>query len=232
MSTQPKTLTVNECHLILTALLVHGTALGQLKRSYRNHCMAVLMLDAGLRVGELVQLRQLDLTFQDSISTSVLICAEISKSRFERVVPLTSNAVSAIKNMVEHYWSTNSPSPDFYAFYRGDPLKPLTTRQVERIIRSAAMAAFNRPVHPHVLRHTFATRLMRTTNTRIVQKLLGHRRISSTQVYLHPTQDDLDRAIKGLNLMYFPGEVIPPIDSPGLSVPDNPDTLGTHQDRR
>lgn len=200
MSTQPKTLTVTECHLILAALLIHGPSPGSRKRSFRNHCMAVLMLDAGLRVGELVRLRQHDLAFAGSISMSVLIGSGISKSRSERVVPLTSVAVSAIQHMVEYWWSTNSPSPDFFAFYQRDPLRPLTTRQVERIIRSAALIAFNRPVHPHVLRHTFATRLMRTTNTRIVQKLLGHRRLSSTQVYTHPTQEDLQVAIKGIDL--------------------------------
>jgi len=162
--------------------------------------MAVLMLDAGLRVGELVQLRVLDLVFQDSISTSVLIGANISKSRFERVVPLTSVAVAAIQQMVEFVWGTGTPSSDSFAFYQRDPLKPLTTRQVERIIRSAAMTAFNRPVHPHVLRHTFATRLMRTTNTRIVQELLGHRRLSSTQVYTHPNQEDLQVAIQRIDL--------------------------------
>lgn len=196
MSTHPKTLTINECHLILAALLIHGPARGQKKRSVRNHCMAVLMLDAGLRVGELVQLRQLDLAFQDSISTSVLIGADVSKSRFERVVPLTTIVRSAIQQMVEFWWGTFCPSPDYFAFYQGDPLRPLTTRQVERIIRAAGLLSLHRPVHPHVLRHTFATRLMRTTNTRIVQKLLGHRRLSSTQVYTHPTQEDLQLAIK------------------------------------
>lgn len=199
MSTHPKSLTGDECNLILSSLLIHGPTRGQRRRSVRNHCMAVLMLDAGLRVGELVQLRVLDLVFQDSISTSVLIGADISKSRFERVVPLTSVAVAAIKNMVEFFWCTGTPSSDAFAFYQKDPLKPLTTRQVERIIRSAAMIAFNRPVHPHVLRHTFATRLMRTTNTRIVQELLGHRRLSSTQVYTHPNQEDLQTAINGID---------------------------------
>ena len=200
MSAQPKTLTFNDCQLVLAALLIPGSTPGQKRRSVRNHCMAVLMLDAGLRVGELVQLRVLDLVFADSISTSVLIGADISKSRFERVVPLTSLAVASIQLMVDIFWGTSSPSSDSFAFYQRDPLKPLTTRQVERIIRSAGMLSLNRPVHPHVLRHTFATRLMRTTNTRIVQKLLGHRRLSSTQVYTHPTQEDLQVAIKGIDL--------------------------------
>ncbi|MBA7469596.1 Tyrosine recombinase XerC [subsurface metagenome] len=232
MSDQPKTLTVNECHLILTALLIHGETRGQRQRSYRNHCMAVLMLDAGLRVGELVQLRQRDLAFQDSVSTSVLISAEISKSRFERVVPLTSNARAAIHYMIDFLWGTSDPGPDLYAFYQKDPLKPLTTRQVERIIRSAALIALNRPVHPHVLRHTFATRLMRTTNTRIVQKLLGHRNLSSTQVYTHPTQEDLQVAINELGLYSFPVDLRTSAYSPALCGTDGPDALGTHQDGR
>jgi len=162
--------------------------------------MAVLMLDAGLRVGELVQLRALDLVFAGCIGTSVLIRADISKSRSERVVPFTSVAIAAIQNMVEFCWGTDNPSSDSFAFYQNVPFKPLTTRQVERIIRSAAMISLNRPVHPHVLRHTFATRLMRTTNTRIVQKLLGHRRLSSTQVYTHPSQEDLQGAIQRIDL--------------------------------
>ncbi len=232
MSNHPKTLTVTECHLILAALLIHGPTRGQRQRSFRNHCMAVLMLDAGLRVGELVRLRQHDLAFADSISTSVLIGADISKSRFERVVPLTSVVRSAIQQMVEFWWGTGSPPPDLYAFYQKDPFKPLTTRQVERIIRSAGLVAFNRPVHPHVLRHTFATRLMRTTNTRIVQKLLGHRRLSSTQVYTHPTQEDLQLAINKLGLYSFPVDLPTSDDSPALCVPDSPDALGTHQDGR
>ena len=45
------------------------------------------------------------------------------------------------------------------------------------------------------LRHTYATRLMRVTNIRTVQVLLGHRRLSSTQIYTHPDQEDKDKAI-------------------------------------
>lgn len=205
MPAQPRTLTVEESHLILTSLLIHGSSPGQQRRAFRNHCMAVLMLDAGLRVGEVVQLRQQDLAFGDTINTSICVSADISKSRRERVVPLTSNATAAIHNMINFCWDSCCPSPDHYAFYQKDPLKKLTTRQVERIIRSAAMLALRRPVHPHVLRHTFATRLMRTTNTRIVQELLGHLRLSSTQVYTHPNQDDLKRAIKGIELPNVPG---------------------------
>ncbi|GAH73030.1 unnamed protein product [marine sediment metagenome] len=60
------------------------------------------------------------------------------------------------------------------------------------------MTSLGRPVHPHILRHTFASRLMRTTNARIVQELLGHQHLSTTQIYTHPNQDDLKKAIEQL----------------------------------
>ncbi|GAH51596.1 unnamed protein product, partial [marine sediment metagenome] len=69
----------------------------------------------------------------------------------------------------------------------------------ERITRNAAMKSLGRPVHPHVLRHTFASRLMRTTNSRVVQELLGHQHMSTTQIYMHPNQEDKKKAIQSLD---------------------------------
>ncbi|GAJ07905.1 unnamed protein product, partial [marine sediment metagenome] len=54
-------------------------------------------------------------------------------------------------------------------------------------------------VHPHMLRHTFATRIVRKSSTAIAQQLLGHRYLSSTQVYVNPSQDDLAEAIEQLD---------------------------------
>jgi len=161
--------------------------------------MALLMLDAGLRVGELVNLRQSNLSFASLPAESVVITAEIAKNNTERTVPLSHRCIVAIQVMIEYWWSIAERSYEVYAFYRTDPFQPMTTRQVERIINNAAMKAFNRPVHPHVLRHTFATRLMKRTNARIVQQLLGHKRLTSTQVYTHPDQEDLKKAIDSID---------------------------------
>ncbi|GAH96402.1 unnamed protein product, partial [marine sediment metagenome] len=56
-----------------------------------------------------------------------------------------------------------------------------------------------REIHPHILRHTFATRLMSKTSMRVVQELLGHKNLSSTQIYTHPNNADLQEAIDSLN---------------------------------
>ncbi len=199
MSTPPKTLTGSECYLLLTHIQAAGSTPSQVRCSGRNYCMALLMLDAGLRVGELVALRQSNLSFASLPAESVVITAAISKNDAERTVPLSQRCITAIADMIQTWWTQNGPSFDHYAFYRTDPTHPITTRQVERIINQAALKAFNRPIHPHALRHTFATRLMKRTNARIVQQLLGHKRLTSTQVYTHPDQDDLKKAIDSIN---------------------------------
>lgn len=161
--------------------------------------MALLMLDSGLRVGEVVQLRQTDLLYLDQPVTSVIITATAAKNNRERTVPLSARTIAALVKMHAAWWHDPAGAAAHYAFYTSNPCYRLSTRQVERIIRQAALAAFNRPVHPHILRHTFATRLMKVTSIRVVQALLGHTNIGSTQIYTHPDADDLQIAIDQLD---------------------------------
>ncbi len=168
MNTTPKTLTVTECHQLLDALLCKAGTKKQFRKGVRNYTMALLMMDAGLRVGEVVELRREDLWFNSQPVTSIIIPAEIAKSGEERQIPVSGRLSDAIKEMARAYWSPDLAESYWLAFYRTKFLKPLTTRQVERIIRAAAMKSIGRPVHPHMLRHTFASRLMRRTNARVV----------------------------------------------------------------
>ncbi len=198
MSTAPKTLTVTECHQLLDALICKDGTKKQFRKGIRNYLMALLMLDAGLRVGEVVRLKYLDLYFGASPVSMIIIGLELAEKDCERQIPVSSRLSAAIETMTIQWWKCDPLVPSDYAFYTNNETKPLTTRQVERIIRAAAMKCLGRPVHPHVLRHTFASRLMRKTNSRVVQELLGHKNLSSTQIYTHPNGEDLKEAIDAI----------------------------------
>ena len=198
MTTTPKTLSTDDALKLLQVLLKGFGSEDKKKKAVRNYTMAVLMLDAGLRVGEVIQLEVTDLWFRMSPVTSVLVRAEIAKNHHERQIPVSERLSNALKNMHECYWSAHIPYVGLSAFFNLKPSNPITTRQVERIIRAAAWKALGRPIHPHTLRHTFASNLMRITNMRTVQELLGHKHMSSTQIYTHPNEEDKKKAINGL----------------------------------
>lgn len=187
-----------EAYKLLNELAYHKDNTLDHKRSMRNFCMALLMLDAGLRVGEVVRLFQTDLIISGEPVTSLCISAKISKNKTQRIVPLSIRIRDSLKIMQALWWTNPEQNPVDYAFFPIVPTHHISTRQVQRIIKDAAIRALGRPIHPHVLRHTFASNLMRITNARVVQELLGHKQLSSTQVYCHPNQTDLTKAIDDL----------------------------------
>lgn len=195
----PKTLTTEECEKLLTELKDWYNTSKQARKCIRNHTIALLMLDAGLRVGEVVQLRISDLYFNCQPVTSIIIRPEIAKNKTERTIPVSVRLSNALKKYCGDIskWKSDFDNPYAFAPHLTD--LPLTTRQVERIIRAAAMKSLGRPIHPHILRHTFASKLMRVTDMRTVQELLGHANLSSTQVYTHPNSEDLKKAIDNLD---------------------------------
>lgn len=194
-----ETLTEAECCLLLAALQDAECPKSGLKHQHRNYTMALIMLDVGLRVGELVKLRTNQLWFAEEPVCALCIETGQAKNNRQRTIPLTGRVRKALEVMNKIWWALDDTDPTAFAFYNLYPLGHLTTRQVQRIISNAAKRSIGRPIHPHVLRHTFATRLMRKCSTRVVQQLLGHASLQSTQVYTHPNHQDLQNAIDSLN---------------------------------
>lgn len=190
-----ETLTVMESHQLLNALLVRDGTEKQFRRSVRNYAMALLMLDAGLRVGEVCKLLRSDLLFNGQVVQTLLVRAEIAKYKIERAIPLSSRIQMATAELKSKVWFEAEGFTQDYAFYQKDPHYPLTPRQIQRIISAAARQSIGRSIHPHILRHTFATKLSKVIELRGVQLLLGHKQLSSTQVYLHPAAEDLKNAV-------------------------------------
>lgn len=193
-----ETITNEQADKMLEMMLGVSRSVIAVQRGVRNRCMMLLMLDAGLRVGEMIQLLQSDLIVENEVVSALRIRKEIAKGKTERLIPLSSRLKTAIEEIQRHIWSKQYNLIRIYAFYNNSDSASLSTRQVERIIAKYSMLAFGQTIHPHILRHTFATRLMATTSMRIVQQLLGHKNIQTTQIYTHPNDQDLKTAIETL----------------------------------
>ena len=199
MSSTPKTLTVLQQHQLLDSLLAKDAPHKSFRKGIRNYLIGCLMLEAGLRVGEVVALKMSHLYFASKPVQTLVLTSDITKGKKERTVPVSTRLKAAIEeHWIENPWLLIS-DPDTSAWSTVRSTSSLTTRQVERIIRNAGLKAFNQPVNPHMLRHTFATKLMKVTDMRTIQELLGHKNITSTEIYTHPNADDKVKAINGLS---------------------------------
>jgi len=198
MTSPPKTITEEQAKTLLKLLQYPRDTNNAKRKGIRNFAMTVLMLDAGLRVGEVTQLKISDLWFGDRPVESIIVRAEIAKTKRERAIPSSQRIWLAIRLLRRNYWPSLTLNMDSFAFFANDYALPLTVRQVERILERGSKKSLGFSVNPHMLRHTFATRLMRVTNARVVQQLLGHSSLTSTQIYTHPNQDDLANAIKSI----------------------------------
>lgn len=199
MSKPPETLTMSESEELLMAIGNGHPDIWLKWRNLRNYTMTLLMLDAGLRVGEVCKLKITDLIMNGEAMKALFLDDKLAEKKCVRLIPLTDRLQQAIRQCWSMIWQ---PTPNFspiWAFFDGGSMKHISARQVQRIIAAASIRSIGRAIHPHVLRHTFATRLMRVTSTPVVQQLLGHKRLSSTQVYVHPNGDDCLAAINSLN---------------------------------
>lgn len=199
MSSPPKTLNITEQHQLLEALLSRDAPHKSFCKGIRNYLIGCLMLEAGLRVGEVVDLRMSHLYFNEKPVRTLVLTEEMTKNHKERTVPVSTRLKEALEEYLKNGDWVSHCVDSRHAFPRAYLGDPITTRQVERIINTAGCNSLGRPVHPHMLRHTFASKLMRVTDMRTVQELLGHSNITSTQIYTHPNEDDKKQAIESID---------------------------------
>ncbi|MRH42249.1 tyrosine recombinase XerC [Aquibacillus halophilus] len=161
-----------------------GNHLGQ-----RNQAILELLYATGIRVSECTGLRLNDIDFQ--INT-VLVTG---KGRKERYVPFGQYAETALREYINDgrqalQEKSNNQSKAVFLNSRGNPL---STRGVGLILdKMVKEAALTIDIHPHKLRHTFATHMLNEgADLRGVQELLGHEHLSSTQIYTHVSKNHL-----------------------------------------
>lgn len=194
-SQMTKTITEDELQAIIDHLNhLHTTKL-KTWLARRDCAMIIIMYETGIRVSEVVQLRCTDLIWDCSPVSVLTVRAEIAKRHKERRVPISTRAHNFINNLYHLVWPHFDNIDSNAAFYAPLTGSTITPRQVQRILHSASKVAINRRVTPHMLRHSFGTRMMRVTSARVVQQLLGHEHLSSTEIYMHPGQAELTKAI-------------------------------------
>lgn len=165
----------------LFAVIDHSTAEGQ-----RNRAIVETMYSCGLRVSELVSL-QLSNMYLD-----VGFVRVVGKGNKERLVPIGSEAVKYIKLYREHvrvHINIKKGNEDFlFLNRRGSKLSRVMIFYILKEL--VAKAGITKNIHPHTLRHSFATHLVEAgADLRAVQEMLGHKSITTTEIYTH-----LDRA--------------------------------------
>lgn len=157
----------------------------------RNQALLELMYATGIRVSECAQLTV------DAIDFNLQTILVVGKGRKERYLPFGSFAADALSNYLENgrqHLENKSTSTTQYVFLNAKG-QPITTRGIRLILNKLVKdAALTVHLHPHALRHTFATHLLDAgADLRSVQELLGHEHLSSTQIYTHVTKDRLQK---------------------------------------
>jgi len=147
----------------------------------RDRALIELLYATGIRVAECCGLDREDL---DRSHGTVRV---LGKGDKERVVPVGDAAIAAIDAYLAQRGRTGRA---LFTNHRGGRL---TTRSVHRIVRrQARLSGLDRRVTPHTLRHTFATHMLgEGADLRLIQELLGHSRLTTTQRYAHVTSEHL-----------------------------------------
>lgn len=163
---------------------------GTEREGVRDRAILETLYSTGARVSELVGMNC------DDISRSEGLVRVRGKGRKERVIPLGSIALEAIDayhaqiSMVAGPSSGRSSDP--VAVFRNRRGGRLTTRTVARIVAKYSRQLTGGAVHPHTLRHSFATHLLdEGADLRAIQEMLGHASLSTTQKYTHLATDQL-----------------------------------------
>lgn len=145
----------------------------------RDRAILELFYSSGLRLAELIGL---DINALDLDNGTVTVTGKGSKTR---IVPMGSHAILAIRKWLVARAAI--PQVDAQAVFVSQHGKRLTSRAIQyRIKQWAIRQGINADVHPHMLRHSFATHVLQSSgDLRAVQEMLGHANISTTQVYTH-----------------------------------------------
>ncbi len=167
---------------------------GDTKKSIRNKAIINILYSCGLRVSELINLKI------DNINNSDYLIKVSGKGNKERLIPIRKEAYNDLINYIDNVRSKIIIVDKKYLFLTNGG-KKISRQLVNQILDKAAKECnIDKPVHPHTLRHSFGTQLINNgASLRIVQELLGHSNLETTQIYTHMSNS---KAIEAYNLFW------------------------------
>ena len=179
----PKVMTIEEINKILSENL-----------SKKEKVIVELLYGCGLRVSELVNLKLNDI----DVNSKYLRC--VGKGSKERIVPIGSLALKAIKNyQKERDFILQKTRKTTKYFLLTNEAKNITRQEVYTFIHGLG-EKIHKSISPHTLRHSFATHLLENgADLRVVQELLGHSDVSTTQLYTHISKKRLKEVYFAIN---------------------------------
>src|SRR5262249_36261674 len=163
----------------------------------RDRLILLISLGAGLRVSEITKLR---IEHVDTVASTIFVSQ--GKGKKDRYVPIPSWLCAALREWIGKRgtgWMFPSPRKEG---------RPLTTRAVQYMTHKiTAAAGLIKHVHPHTLRHSYATNLLRSgADLPDIQRLMGHANLATTAVYLHVAVERLAPTVERLSVGIKPLE--------------------------
>ncbi len=148
----------------------------------KSRLIISLLYSSGLRVSELVNLKVDDLNLNENTGW-----VRKGKGSKDRIFTLSGNLVEELKEYLSERGKGNK--------YILSKENPLTTRNIQKIIKGTRIrAGINKKVTPHTLRHSFATHLLEQgTDIRLIQAILGHSSLNTTQLYTHISSEQIKK---------------------------------------
>ncbi len=189
----PETLTEHEVNRLIECAAEHESSEG-----LRLHTLLQILYASGLRVTELVSLKlsSIQITEHNGQPSAFLMIK--GKGGKERLVPLHDEAIRAIYAYLKVRCEFEQGAETQWLFPSHGKSGHLTRQRLGQMLKSLAMKAGVDPskVHPHTLRHSFASHMLAGgADLRVVQELLGHADISTTQIYTHVLREHLEQLV-------------------------------------
>jgi integrase/recombinase XerD len=163
--------------IVLTKLEVQE--LLKYSQTLKSKLILQLLYSSGLRVSEIVNLKPTNMDFTENTGW-----VREGKGKKDRIFIFSQKLTKKLEKFIKMH-------PDWQYIF--SQVKPLTTRNIQKIVqRTTQIAGIDKEVHPHTLRHSFATHLLDAgVDIRKIQTLLGHASIATTQIYTHISGEQL-----------------------------------------